>query len=101
MRDDTLTPYEFAMEDVNGALLRVKHALTADDPGVTAQECSEVRLTYRRIKHLCPQTKARTRAARLAFLQPSLLEIRLEECEKLPPSRRRARLSGLMRHYKT
>jgi hypothetical protein len=36
--DDTLTPYEFAMEDVNEALLKIARALTADDPDVTAQE---------------------------------------------------------------
>ena len=82
MRDDTLTPYEFAMEDVNGALLRVEHALTTDDPGVTAHEFSEVRLTYRRIKHLCPKLRLEPAQRDSLFGQLSLLEIRLEECER-------------------
>jgi len=82
LRDDTLTPYEFAMEDVNVALLRVARALAADDPDITAQECSEVRLTYRRIKHLCPKLRLEPEQRDSLFGQLSLLESRLEECER-------------------
>jgi hypothetical protein len=80
--DDTLTPYEFAMEDVNEALLKIARALTADDPDVTAQECSEVRLAYRRIKHLCPKLRLDPAQRDSLFGQLSLLETRLAECER-------------------
>jgi hypothetical protein len=80
--DDTLTPYEFAMEDVNVALLRVERALTADDPDATAQACSEVRLTYRRVKHLCSKLRLEPEQRDSLIGQLSLLEARLQECEK-------------------
>ncbi len=70
------------MEDVNGALLRVEHALTADDPGMTAHECSEVRVTYRRVKHLCPKLRLEPAQRDSLFGQISLLETLLEECER-------------------
>jgi hypothetical protein len=79
--DDTMTPYEFAMEEVNLALLRLADAFTADDPTTTEQECSEARLVYRRMVHVYPKLQLEPTQRDSLLGQMALLRGRLEECE--------------------
>ena len=56
-KGDTLTAYDFAMEEVTGASSRLAHALLARaqkkaDATTTAQECSNARSVYEKMIHL-------------------------------------------------
>jgi hypothetical protein len=84
-RGDTLTPYDFAMEEVTGASSLLAHALLARtleraDAGTT-EECSDARSVYERMIHLYPRVRldATQRASLLKEL--GLLRSRLEECK--------------------
>jgi hypothetical protein len=85
-RGDTLTPYDFAMEEVTGASSMLAHALLARtlrkaDAGTTEKECSDAHLVYERMIHLYPRVRldATQRASLLKEL--GLLRSRLEECK--------------------
>ena len=85
-RGDTLTPYDFAMEEVTGASSTLAHALLARtlkraDAATTEKECSDARSVYERMIHLYPRVRldATQRASLLKEL--GLLRSRLEECK--------------------
>ena len=85
-RSDTLTAYEFAMEEVTGASSKLAHALLARTPRradatTTEQACSDARSVYERMIHLFPRVRldATQRASLLKEL--GLLRSRLEECK--------------------
>jgi hypothetical protein len=94
---DTLTAYDFAMEEVTGASSRLAHALLARtqkkaDATTTEQECSNARSVYEKMIHLFPRVRldATQRASLLKEL--GLLRSRLEACKadqgKSQPTRR-------------
>ena len=83
---DTLTVYDFAMDDVTGASSRLAHALLARtlkraDAPATEQEYSNGCSVYERVIDLYPRMRldATQRAALLQEI--GLLRSRLEECE--------------------
>jgi hypothetical protein len=85
-RGDTLTPYDFAMEEVTGASSMLAHALWARtlkgaDAATIEKECSDARSVYERMIHLYPRVRldATQRASLLKEL--GLLRSRLEECK--------------------
>jgi len=96
-RGDTLTAYDFAMEEVTGASSKLGQALSAPalrsrDAVTVEQECSNARAVYERMIHLYPRVRldAAQRASLLKEL--GLLRSRLEQCKaderKSQPSRR-------------
>ena len=96
-RGDTLTAYDFAMEEVIGASSNLGHALSAPtlesrDGATVEQECSNARAVYERMIHLYPRVRldAAQRASLLKEL--GLLRSRLEQCKvderKSQPTRR-------------
>ena len=96
-RGDTLTPYDFAMDEVTGASSRLVRALLVRtlkraDATTTEQEYSNARSVYERMIDLYPRMRldATQRASLLKEL--GLLSSRLEECEaderKAPSTRR-------------
>ena len=85
-RGDTLTAYDFAMEEVTGASSKLAHALLARtlkraDVATIEQEYSNARSVYERMIHLYPRVRldATQRASLLKEL--GLLWSRVEECE--------------------
>ena len=87
---DTLTPYDFAMEEVATASTRLTQALAAqlsaraldrNEPDSVEQACSDARLVYERIVGLYP--RVRLDPVQRASLLDALgrLRSRLEECE--------------------
>ena len=96
-RGDTLTAYDFAMEEVTGASSKLGQALSAPalksrDAATVEQECSNARAVYERMIHLYPRVRldAAHRASLLKEL--GLLRSRLEQCKaderKSQPTRR-------------
>ena len=96
-KGDTLTAYDFAMEEVTGASSKLAHALLARplnsrDAARIEQECSDARSVYEKMIHLYPRVRldAAQRASLLKEL--GLLRSRLEECKadkrKPQPTRR-------------
>jgi hypothetical protein len=96
-KGDTLTAYDFAMEEVTGASSRLAHALLARtqkkaDATTTEQEFSNARSVYEKMIHLFPRVRldATQRASLLKEL--GLLRSRLEACKadqgKSQPARR-------------
>jgi hypothetical protein len=82
-----MTPYEWAMEEVTLAILRLTDAMIANDRFVMAQECKEARHVYNDSLTLYPTLQLHA-AERDSFLgQMSLLGSQLERCERLlrPP----------------
>ena len=84
--DDTVSAYEFAMEEVRVASSKLGRALlartlTRADPATTENECSEARLVYDQIIGL--YTKVRLdRTQRASLLKElAVLRAQLEECE--------------------
>ena len=85
-RGDTLTAYNFAMDEVTGASSKLAHALLActlkrADVATVEQEYSNARSVYERTIHLHPRMRlgATQRATLLKELE--LLWARVEECE--------------------
>ena len=83
---DTLTVYDFAMDDVTGASSKLAHALLARtlkraDIATIEQEYSNARSVYERAIHLHPRMRldATQRSSLLKALE--LLWARVEECE--------------------
>jgi len=96
-RGDTLTAYDFAMEEVTGASSKLgqalsAHALRSRDAVTVEQECSNARAVYERMINLYPRVRldAAQRASLLKEL--GLLRSRLEQCKtyerKSQPTRR-------------
>ena len=89
-RGDTLTPYDFAMDEVTGASSKLVRALLARtlkraDATATEQEYSKARSVYIRMVDLYPRMRldATQRASLLEEL--GLLRSRLEECDADEP----------------
>ena len=84
-RGDTLTPYDFAMEEVTGASSMLAQVLARTlkraDAATTEKKCSDARSVYERMIHLYPRVRldATQRASLLKEL--GLLRSRLEECK--------------------
>jgi len=85
-RGDTLTPYDFAMDEVTGASSKLVRALLVRtlkraDATTTEQEYSNARSVYERMIHLFPRVRldATQRASLLKEL--GLLRSRLEGCK--------------------
>ena len=96
-RGDTLTPYDFAMEEVTDASSRLAHALSARtqrraDATTIEQECSKARLVYERMIHLYPRVRLDATQRVSLLKELGLLRSRLEECKSGPrksqPTRR-------------
>jgi len=79
--DDTLTPYQFSMEEIGFGLSRLAEALATDDTNRIAQACTEARLVYRRMAHLYPKLQLDPTKRDSLLEQLSLLRWRIEECE--------------------
>ena len=96
-RGDTLTAYDFAMEEATGASSKLGQALSAPtlksrNAATVEQECSNARAVYEKMIHLYPRVRldAAQRASLLKEL--GLLRSRLEQCKaderKSQPTRR-------------
>ena len=76
-----MTPYDFAMEEVTLALLRVADALIANEPFAIAQESTDARQVYRDIRDLYPRLQLRATERDSLLGQMSLLGSQLNQCE--------------------
>ena len=85
-RGDTLTAYDFAMEEVTAASSRLAQALlarplTSRDAARIEQECSDARLVYEKMIHLYPRVRLDTAQRASLLKELGLLRSRLEECK--------------------
>ena len=78
-----MTPYDFAMEEVTLALLRVADALIANEPFAIAQESTDARQVYRDIRDLYPRLQLRATERDSLLGQMSLLGSQLKQCKAL------------------
>ena len=78
-----MTPYDFAMEEVTLALLRVADALIANEPFAIAQESTDARQVYRDIRDLYPRLQLRATQRDSLLGQMSLLGSQLNQCKAL------------------
>ena len=78
-----MTPYDFAMEEVTLALLRVADALIANEPFAIAQESTDARQVYRDIPDLYPRLQLRATERDSLLGQMSLLGSQLNQCKAL------------------
>lgn len=76
-----LRPYDFAMEEVSLAILRLADALTAQDPSAIEQECAEARWVYQDVVHLYPTLQLQPAERDSLLAQLSLLGSQLDFCE--------------------
>ena len=76
-----MTPYDFAMEEVTLAILRVADALTANEPFAIAQECTDGRRVYRYMRELYPKLQLQATERDSLLRQMSLLASQLNLCE--------------------
>lgn len=80
--DDTLTPYQFSMEEIGLGLSRLTEALATHDTNTIAQACSEAHLVYRRMVHLYPKLQLDPTKRDSLLAQLSRLRSRIDECER-------------------
>ena len=78
-----MTHYDFAMEEVTLALLRVADALIANEPFAIAQESTDARQVYRDIRDLYPRLQLRATERDSLLGQMSLLGSQLNQCKAL------------------
>ena len=76
-----MTHYDFAMEEVTLALLRVADALIANEPSAIAQESADARRVYRDMRELYPRLQLRATERDSLLGQMSLLGSQLNQCE--------------------
>ena len=76
-----MTPYDFAMEEVTLAILRVADALMANERFAIAQECTAAARVYRDIRDLYPKLQLRPPERDSLLGQMSLLRSQLNQCE--------------------
>jgi hypothetical protein len=86
LRGDTLTAYQFAMEEVTAASSKLGRALLAralerGDPATTERECSEARLVYDKMIGLFPRVRLDATQRASLVKELALLRSQLEECE--------------------
>ncbi|RPH56867.1 MAG: hypothetical protein EHM89_14780 [Acidobacteria bacterium] len=77
-----LTPYDFAMEEVSLAILRLADALTALDPAAIEQECAEARWVYQDVVNLYPKLQMQAAERDSLLAQLSLLGSQLDLCDR-------------------
>ena len=78
---DTLTAYDFAMEEVIAASSKLTRALASGDGTTTKKECSYAWSVYEKMIELYPRVRFDT-SQRASFLKElRLLRSRLEACE--------------------
>ena len=77
-----LTPYDFAMEEVSLAILRLADALTARNPSAIEQECAEARWVYQNVVHLYPTLQLQPAERDSLLAQLSLLGSQLDLCDR-------------------
>ena len=82
-RVTAITPYDFVMEEVTLAILRVADALVANEPFSIAQECTDGLRVYRNIRELYPKLQLRATERDSLLGQMSLLRSQANECERL------------------
>ena len=85
---DTLTAYEFAMEEVGVASSKLARALLArtlsrgrGDSAALERECSEARLVYEKMIDLYPRVRLDDTQRASLLKELAVLRARLEECE--------------------
>ena len=76
-----MTPYDFVMEEVTLAILRVADALIANEPFAIAQECTDARRVYRDMRELYPKLQLRATERDSLLGQMSLLRSQLNQCQ--------------------
>ena len=76
-----MTPYDFVMEEVTLAILRVADALIANEPCAIAREGTDARRVYRDIRELYPKLQLRATERDSLLRQMSLLASQLNQCE--------------------
>jgi hypothetical protein len=76
-----MTPYDFVIEEVTLAILRVADALIANEPFAIAQECKDAGRVYRDIRELYPKLQLRATERDSLLGQMSLLRSQLNQCE--------------------
>ena len=76
-----MTPYDFAMEEVTLAIVRVADALIANEPFTIAQESEDARRVYRDIRELYPKLQLRATERDSLLGQMSLLGSQLNQCK--------------------
>ena len=74
-----MTPYDFAMEEVTLAIVRVADALIANEPFTIAQESEDARRVYRDIRELYPKLQLRATERDSLLRQMSLLGSQLNQ----------------------
>ena len=78
-----MTPYDFAMEEVTLALLRVADALIANEPFAIAQESTDARRVYRDMRELYCKLQLQATERDSLLWQMSLLGSQLNQCKAL------------------
>jgi hypothetical protein len=76
-----MTFYDFAMEEVTLAILRVTDALIANEPSAIAHACTDARRVYRDMRELYPKLQLRATERDSLLRQMSLLASQLNQCE--------------------
>jgi len=77
-----MTPYDFAMEEVTLAMLRLTDALMATDPLAIAQECAAARRVCSDMLQLYPKLQLQAEERDSLLWQLSLLGSQLDHCER-------------------
>jgi hypothetical protein len=80
-RDDTLTAYEFAMEEVRVASSKLARTLESGDPTMTERECSDARSVYEEMIHLYPRVRLDATQRASLLKQLAVLRSQLEACK--------------------
>ena len=82
-----MTPYDFAMEEVTLAILRLTDALLANDPLAIAEECAAARRVCGDMLRLYPKLQLQAEERDSLLWQMSLLGSQLDHCERFfePP----------------
>ena len=76
-----MTPYDFVMEEVTLAILRVADALMANEPFAIARESTDARRVYGDIRELYPKLQLQATERDSLLGQMSLLRSQLNQCE--------------------
>ena len=76
-----MTPYDFVMEEVTLAILRVADALIANEPFAIAQESADARRVYRDLREHYPKLQLRATERDSLLGQMSFLGSQLNQCE--------------------
>ncbi len=95
---DTLTAYDFAMEEVGVASSKLARALLArtltrgrGDSATLERECSEARLVYEKMIDLYPRVRLDDTQRASLLNELAVLRARLEECETREGSSQKTR----------